>query len=104
MYTTYPQHQNYGPQHHGYGYAPMQQPMPMQQMPVPTRIRQSRRVCVRKNLDRRNRKTRTSVMLRPEQQRNGPSATVLELARTPGKRPTGSGAPGHDEAEQVPRP
>ena len=32
MYTTYPQHQNYGPQHHGYGYAPMQQPMPMQQM------------------------------------------------------------------------
>jgi outer membrane biosynthesis protein TonB len=37
MYNTYPQHQNYGPQHHsvqGYGYAPMQQPMPMQQMPV----------------------------------------------------------------------
>ncbi len=30
MYTTYPQHQNYGPQHNGYGYAPMpQQPMPM---------------------------------------------------------------------------
>jgi type IV secretory pathway VirB10-like protein len=34
MYNTYPQHQNYGPQHNGYGYAPMQQPMPMQQMPV----------------------------------------------------------------------
>ena len=35
MYTTYPQPQNYGPQHTGYGYAPMpQQPMPMQQMPV----------------------------------------------------------------------
>src|SRR3954467_1392427 len=33
MYTTYPQPQNYGPQHTGYGYAPMpQQPMPMQQM------------------------------------------------------------------------
>src|SRR6476660_7998476 len=31
MYTTYPQPQNYGPQHAGYGYAPMpQQPMPMQ--------------------------------------------------------------------------
>ena len=30
MYTTYPQPQNYGPQHTGYGYAPMQQPMPMQ--------------------------------------------------------------------------
>ena len=30
MYTTYPQNQNYGPQHTGYGYAPMQQPMPMQ--------------------------------------------------------------------------
>ena len=29
MYTTYPQPQNYGPQHNGYGYAPMQQPMPM---------------------------------------------------------------------------
>ena len=30
MYTTYPQNQNYGPQHTGYGYAPMpQQPMPM---------------------------------------------------------------------------
>src|SRR4051812_41231138 len=29
MYTTYPQPQNYGPQHTGYGYAPMQQPMPM---------------------------------------------------------------------------
>src|SRR5215207_2625587 len=34
MYNTYPQHPNYGPQHNGYGYAPMQQPMPMQQMPV----------------------------------------------------------------------
>ena len=32
MNNTYPQHQNYGPQHNGYGYAPMQQPMPMQQM------------------------------------------------------------------------
>ena len=35
MYTTYPQPQNFGPQHNGYGYAPMQQPMqqmPMQQM------------------------------------------------------------------------
>src|SRR3954466_222697 len=33
MYTTYPQSQNYGPQHTGYGYAPMpQQPRPMQQM------------------------------------------------------------------------
>src|SRR4051812_48487516 len=31
MYTTYPQPQNYGPQHTGYGYAPMpHQPMPMQ--------------------------------------------------------------------------
>ena len=30
MNTTYPQPQNYGPQHTGYGYAPMpQQPMPM---------------------------------------------------------------------------
>ena len=28
MYNTYPQNQNYGPQHNGYGYAPMQQPMP----------------------------------------------------------------------------
>jgi outer membrane biosynthesis protein TonB len=34
MYTTYPQHQNYGPQHNGYGYAPMQQPMQMQPMPM----------------------------------------------------------------------
>src|SRR3954453_5046622 len=35
MYTTYPQSQNYGPQHTGYGYAPMpQQPMPMQPMPM----------------------------------------------------------------------
>src|SRR6476660_3798440 len=32
MYNTYPQHQNFGPQHNGYGYAPMQQPM--QQMPA----------------------------------------------------------------------
>ena len=32
MYNTYPQNQNYGPQHNGYGYAPMQQPM--QQMPM----------------------------------------------------------------------
>ena len=32
MYTTYPQPQNFGPQHNGYGYAPMQQPM--QQMPM----------------------------------------------------------------------
>src|SRR6478672_11644566 len=30
MYNTYPQNQNFGPQHNGYGYAPMQQPMPMQ--------------------------------------------------------------------------
>src|SRR3954468_4635329 len=30
MYTTYRQPQNYGPQHNGYGYAPMpQQPMPV---------------------------------------------------------------------------
>ena len=28
MNNTYPQPQNYGPQHNGYGYAPMQQPMP----------------------------------------------------------------------------
>ena len=36
MYNTYPQHQNYAPQPNGYGYAPMQQPMPMQQMqPMP---------------------------------------------------------------------
>ena len=34
MYNTYPQNQNYGPQHNGYGYAPMQQPMPMQAAPV----------------------------------------------------------------------
>ena len=33
MYTTYPQPQNFGPQHNGYGYAPMQQPM-QQQMPM----------------------------------------------------------------------
>ncbi len=32
MYNTYPQNQNFGPQHNGYGYAPMQQPM--QQMPM----------------------------------------------------------------------
>ncbi len=35
MYNTYPQNQNFGPQHNGYGYAPMQQPMQqMQQMPM----------------------------------------------------------------------
>jgi hypothetical protein len=35
MYNTYPQPHNYGPQHDGYGYAPMQQPMhQMQQMPM----------------------------------------------------------------------
>ena len=41
MYNTYPQHQNYGPQHNsvqGYGYAPMHQPMPMQQMPPPQQM------------------------------------------------------------------
>ena len=38
MYTTYPQPQNYGPQHNGYGYAPMQQPMPMQ-VPMAARWR-----------------------------------------------------------------
>ena len=35
MYTTYPQPQTFAPQHNGYGYAPMQQAMPMQQMPMP---------------------------------------------------------------------
>ena len=35
MYNTFPQHQNYDPQHNGYGYAPMPQPIPpMEQMPV----------------------------------------------------------------------
>src|ERR1044072_1780483 len=29
MYNTHPQHQNYVPQHNGYGYAPMQQQMPV---------------------------------------------------------------------------
>ncbi len=37
MYNTYPQPQNFGPQHNGYGYAPMQQPM--QQMPMQMRRR-----------------------------------------------------------------
>jgi outer membrane biosynthesis protein TonB len=41
MYNTYPQHQNHGPQHNGYGYAPMQQPMPMQQMPMAAPVAQS---------------------------------------------------------------
>jgi len=44
MYNTYPQHQNYGPQHNGvqgYGYAPMQQPMPMQPMPMAAPVAQS---------------------------------------------------------------
>ena len=35
MYTTYPQPQNFGPQHNGYGYAPMQQPMPMPMQVAP---------------------------------------------------------------------
>jgi hypothetical protein len=41
MYNTYPQNQNFGPQHNGYGYAPMQQPMPMQQMPMAAPVAQS---------------------------------------------------------------
>ena len=39
MYNTYPQNQNFGPQHNGYGYAPMQQPM--QQMPMAAPVAQS---------------------------------------------------------------
>ena len=37
MYTTYPQPQNYGPQHTGYGYAPMPQPMPQCRWPPRSR-------------------------------------------------------------------
>ena len=39
MNGYYPQNQNYGPQHNGYGYAPMQQPM--QQMPMAAPVVQS---------------------------------------------------------------